>query len=111
MSARPAERQHLRPGAERRHHHQTLARTAGEEPAGGTSHRRKRHPAGSTVIGTKQLTKRDSIITVEILYFANSGAKTACKVKDMMEDDFVCFWIDGLIYSSMSQGHYHNFQI
>lgn len=49
MSARPAEGQHLRPGAEGRHNHQTLAGSAGQEPAGGPSDRRPGHPAGPTV--------------------------------------------------------------
>lgn len=49
MSPRPAEGQHLRPGAEGRHHHQALARTAGQKPAGGPGDRRQRHPTRSTV--------------------------------------------------------------
>lgn len=59
MSARSAEGQHLCPGAEGRHHHQTLAGSAGEEPAGGPGHRRQRHPAGSAVIGTNHFCLRD----------------------------------------------------
>lgn len=51
VSARPTERQHLCPGAEGRHYHQTLAGTAGEEPAGGPGHRRQGHPTGSSVKG------------------------------------------------------------
>lgn len=59
MSARSAEGQHLCPGAEGRHHHQTLAGSAGEEPAGGPGHRRQRHPAGSAVIGTNHFCLQD----------------------------------------------------
>lgn len=49
VSARSAEGQHLRPGAEGRRHHQALAGPAGQEPAGRSSHRCQRHPAGSAV--------------------------------------------------------------
>lgn len=59
VSARSAEGQHLRPGAQGRHHHQTLAGSAGEEPAGGPGDRRQRHPAGSAVIGTNGFALQD----------------------------------------------------
>ena len=49
MSSRPAQRHHFCPGAERRHHHQALAGTAGQELAGGPGDRSKGHPLTTTV--------------------------------------------------------------
>lgn len=60
VSSRPAEGQHLRPGAEGRHHHQTLARTAGEKPAGKPSHRHQGHPTRSTVTEPGVIVDTDS---------------------------------------------------
>lgn len=45
----PAQRHHLCPGPEGRHHHQTLAGPAGEEPPGGSGHRCPGHPSTPAV--------------------------------------------------------------
>lgn len=70
VSTRPAEGQHLRPGAEGRHHHQTLAGSAGQKPAGGPSDRRPGHPAGPAVKNSQE-TQTDLN-----LYSVTCGAKT-----------------------------------
>lgn len=46
---RPAQRHHIRPGLEGRHHYQTLAGPTGEEPAGGSGHWSPGHPSPPTV--------------------------------------------------------------
>lgn len=54
VSARSAQRQHLRPGPEGRHHHEAVAGAARQEPAGGTGHRRQRDPTRTTIISPER---------------------------------------------------------